>query len=127
MNTFANITFFREIVLDRLAALAKYFIRTVSQTRGLSEAAAKAAGGKIFTFGSYRLGVHGPGTDINTLCVVPKHISREDFFDVFEDILRNSEGVTEVCVGHSFRSSCAPCDRASTFREFLRPTFLSSN
>ena len=51
--------------------------------RGLSEAAANAAGGKIFTFGSYRLGVHAPGSDIDTLCVVPKHVSREDFFETF--------------------------------------------
>ena len=76
----------------------KKFVRTVSLNRGLSETAANAAGGKIFTFGSYRLGVHGPGTDIDTLCVVPKHVSREDFFDVFEHMLREAEGVTEVSV-----------------------------
>ncbi|GLB34180.1 putative polymerase pla1 [Lyophyllum shimeji] len=86
----------REIVLGRVAALVKKFVRTVSLARGLSEAAANAAGGKIFTFGSYRLGVHGPGADIDTLCVVPKHVSREDFFDVFEAMLREVEGVTEV-------------------------------
>jgi len=86
----------REIVLGRVAALVKKFVRAVSLNRGLSEAAANAAGGKIFTFGSYRLGVHGPGTDIDTLCVVPKHVSREDFFDVFEQMLRETEGVTEV-------------------------------
>jgi Nucleotidyltransferase domain len=85
-------------VLGRVAALVKKFVRTVSLNRGLSEAAANAAGGKIFTFGSYRLGVHGPGTDIDTLCVVPKHVSREDFFDVFEHMLRETEGVTEVSV-----------------------------
>ncbi|PIL37403.1 hypothetical protein GSI_01097 [Ganoderma sinense ZZ0214-1] len=86
----------REVVLDRLATLVKKFVRTVSLQRGLSEAAATAAGGKIFTFGSYRLGVHGPGSDIDTLCVVPKHVSREDFFDVFEHMLKEAEGVTEV-------------------------------
>lgn len=86
------------MVLGRVAALVKQFVRAASLTRGLSEAAANAAGGKIFTFGSYRLGVHGPGSDIDTLCVVPKHVSRDDFFDVFEPMLRELEGATEVAV-----------------------------
>jgi hypothetical protein len=72
----------------------------VSTSRGLSEAAANAAGGKIFTFGSYRLGVHGPGDDIDTLCVVPKHVSRDDFFEVFEPMLREVEGAAEISVGN---------------------------
>lgn len=96
----------REIVLGRVAALVKKFVHQVSLSRGLSEAAAQAAGGKIYTFGSYRLGVHGPGTDIDTLCVVPKHVSREDFFDAFEPMLRELEGVTEVAVGQS----CGPLE-----------------
>jgi len=91
----------REIVLGRVALLVKQFVKKVSMERGLSEAAANAAGGKIFTFGSYRLGVHGPGSDIDTLCVVPKHVSREDFFDVFEPMLKDMEGVTEVSVSRS--------------------------
>lgn len=91
-------TFRRESVLGRVAALVKQFVYQISLKRGLSEAAASAAGGKIFTFGSYRLGVHGPGSDIDTLCVVPKHVSREDFFDVFEGMLRDLEDVTEVSV-----------------------------
>ncbi|KAI0322506.1 poly-A polymerase [Amylostereum chailletii] len=86
----------REIVLGRVAALVKAFVKNVSMAQGFSEAQAVAAGGKIFTFGSYRLGVHGPGSDIDTLCVVPKHISREDFFDVFESMLREVEGVSDV-------------------------------
>lgn len=88
----------RELVLGRVATLVKKFVYKVGISRGLSEAAAAAAGGKIFTFGSYRLGVHGPGSDIDTLCVVPKHVSREDFFEVFEPMLREFEGVTEVSV-----------------------------
>ena len=83
----------------------KKFVYQVSIARGLSEATANAAGGKIFTFGSYRLGVHGPGTDIDTLCVVPKHVSREDFFEVFEGMLKELDGVTEVSVCyHTLRS-----------------------
>jgi poly(A) polymerase len=97
----------REIVLGRLAALVKSFVKTVSISCEHSEAAAEMAGGKIFTFGSYRLGVHGPGSDIDTLCVVPKHVSREDFFNVFEKMLRDTEGVTEVSVSHL----SLPCER----------------
>ena len=81
-----------------MAGLVKKFVHRVCLQHGLSEAAAAAAGGKIFTFGSYRLGVHGPGSDIDTLCVVPKHVAREDFFLVFEPMLREFEGVTEVSV-----------------------------
>ena len=69
---------------------------------GLSETVANAAGGKVFTFGSYRLGVQSPGSDIDTLCVVPKHVSREDFFEVFEPMLKDAEGVTEVSVRFAF-------------------------
>ena len=90
----------REIVLGRLETLVKSFVKSVSLARGLSEATAETAGGKIFTFGSYRLGAHGPGSDIDTLCVVPKHVSRKDFFEVFEGMLRNTEGVTEVSVSY---------------------------
>lgn len=112
---------FREIVLGRVAALVKKFVHDVSIARGLSEAAANASGGKIFTFGSYRLGVHGPGSDIDTLCVVPKHVSREDFFEVFEKMLKETDGVSEVSVRASliqresleiiaaFRLGCTRC------------------
>ncbi|KAF8514857.1 polymerase, partial [Hysterangium stoloniferum] len=86
----------RELVLGRVAGLVKKFVYQVCLQHGLSESAAAAAGGKIFTFGSYRLGVHGPGADIDTLCVVPKHVAREDFFTVFEPMLREFEGVSEV-------------------------------
>lgn len=86
----------REIVLGRVDNLVKRFVRKVSLLRGLSEAAANSAGGKIFTFGSYRLGVHGPASDIDTLCVVPKHVSREDFFEIFEPMLKEVEGVSNI-------------------------------
>jgi poly(A) polymerase len=92
----------------------KKFVYQVSIARGLSEASASAAGGKIFTFGSYRLGVHGPGTDIDTLCVVPKHVSREDFFDVFERMLKEMDGVTEVSVSCNLFSALSEVTKLLT-------------
>jgi poly(A) polymerase len=59
----------------------------VSRKKGLSEAAVEAAGGKIFTYGSYRLGVYGPGSDIDTLVVGPKQVLIDDFFSDFPPVL----------------------------------------
>ena len=38
----------------------------------MSEEAAKAAGGKIYTSGSYRLRIHEPNSDIDAICVAPQ-------------------------------------------------------
>ena len=86
----------REVLLGRVDTLVKEFVYRASIKHGLPEAAARAAGGKIFTFGSYRLGVHGPGSDIDTLCVAPKHVQREDFFEIFEVLLNAQEGIAET-------------------------------
>lgn len=105
----------REVVLSKVDAMVKDFVYQASLAHGLSESIASTSGGKIFSFvsgiekqgcyvaladrtlqGSYRLGVHGPGSDIDTLCVVPKHVQREDFFSIFEGMLREREEVTEL-------------------------------
>lgn len=41
--------------------MVKEFVYRVGLIQGLTEDQAKRAGGKIFTFGSYRLGVHNAG------------------------------------------------------------------
>lgn len=85
-----------EVVLGRVDAIVKEFVYRASLAHGLPESAARSAGGKIFTFGSYRLGVHGPGSDIDTLCVAPKHVQREDFFTIFEALLKERNEITEL-------------------------------
>ena len=51
----------RQEVMGRLSTIFKDFVRKVSIQNGLPEELANDVGGKIFTFGSYRLGVHGKG------------------------------------------------------------------
>lgn len=51
----------RKKVLTLLQNVTYEFVKVVSRKKGLSPAAVEASGGKIFTYGSYRLGVYGPG------------------------------------------------------------------
>lgn len=51
----------RKTTLQSIQKITVEFVRQVSKKKGLSQAAVDAAGGKIFTYGSYRLGVYGPG------------------------------------------------------------------
>lgn len=75
------------MVLTSLQTITEEFVKEVSRAQGLAEVVINSAGGKIFTYGSFRLGVYGPGSDIDTLVVVPKHIYRQDFFKYYPDIL----------------------------------------
>ncbi|WVN87612.1 uncharacterized protein L203_102795 [Cryptococcus depauperatus CBS 7841] len=86
----------RERLLSNIAQLVAKFVHDVSIKLGMSEKMATEAGGRIYTSGSYRLGVHGPGADIDTICVCPRHIYKEHFFGEFQDMLRAWPAVTEI-------------------------------
>ncbi len=59
MGTDVDLT--RKTTLQSIQKITVEFVRQVSKKKGLSQTAVDGAGGKIFTYGSYRLGVYGPG------------------------------------------------------------------
>ena len=87
----------RKMVLGKISELFRdWCYQRILKKPGMNEEMAQSAGGKIFTFGSYRLGVHGPGTDIDILCVSPRYITREEFErDMFE-VLKKQPCVTKI-------------------------------
>jgi poly(A) polymerase len=75
-------------VLESLQAICDEFVRRVAREKEpKNELLIKNARGKIFTYGSFRLGVFGPGSDIDTLVVAPKYVTRDDYFKYFPDLL----------------------------------------
>uniref|UniRef100_A0A0A9EWX4 polynucleotide adenylyltransferase n=1 Tax=Arundo donax TaxID=35708 RepID=A0A0A9EWX4_ARUDO len=87
----------REEVLGELDKIIKDWVKQLTSQRGYTDQMVEEANAVLFTFGSYHLGVHGPGADIDTLCVGPSYVNREeDFFIVLHDILAQTEDVTEL-------------------------------
>lgn len=55
-------------------------------------------GGTLYTFGSIKLGVFSKGADVDIVCIVPKCITRNQFFSDFPDFLRKQPGVRKMTV-----------------------------
>uniref|UniRef100_A0A8K9WY27 polynucleotide adenylyltransferase n=1 Tax=Oncorhynchus mykiss TaxID=8022 RepID=A0A8K9WY27_ONCMY len=86
----------RLAVLGKLNTFVKEWIAEISETKNLPPSTITNVGGKIFTFGSYRLGVHTKGADIDALCVSPRHVERTDFFDSFFAKLKLHEEIKDL-------------------------------
>lgn len=51
----------RRVVLEKMQQVTEEFVRHVARLKGMPQSVIDGSGGKVATFGSYRLGVYGPG------------------------------------------------------------------
>lgn len=86
----------RREALIKLQEISNQWIYRKALEQNLPEHNASSTTGKIFTFGSYRLGVNFIGADIDALLVVPRFVSREEFFTDFQAVLAEEESVEDL-------------------------------
>lgn len=70
-------------VLKHLQKVTEEFVKRCAKAKRLPQSTVDSLGGKIFTYGSYTIGVHGPDSDIDTLVVAPKIVTMDQFFEIF--------------------------------------------
>ncbi|AEO69152.1 9941c846-94b2-46b6-986e-f97ede243034 [Thermothielavioides terrestris] len=78
----------RKEVLAQLEKITNAFVqRAAREKHGKNAILIRDAIGRVFTYGSYRLGVYGPGSDMDTLVVAPKYVTVEQYFRIFPEVL----------------------------------------
>ena len=86
----------REEILISLKKCVKEAVKNVYKSNGKTDEEANSAGGGVFSFGSYRLGIVGPGDDIDVLCIAPDIDSKDDVkkcgrYELFEEMRKQLE------------------------------------
>uniref|UniRef100_A0A915CZ81 polynucleotide adenylyltransferase n=1 Tax=Ditylenchus dipsaci TaxID=166011 RepID=A0A915CZ81_9BILA len=85
-------------------ALVKDWIHSL-HVRKLPNSHVEKVGGKIFGFGSFRLGDFFKEADMDILCVAPDVANSKDFFTGFYDVLEKHPKVTQII---SLQSTLVP-------------------
>jgi poly(A) polymerase len=83
-------------VIAALNDLVQEWVQECCRAAHLSDAAARQCAARIYTFGSYRLGVNASGGDIDMLLVVPRFVTRDAFFATLRPKLEASARVREL-------------------------------
>ena len=90
--------------LGKLNELVAAFVKAAYEQGGHGDLYNEVTSFRLRTLGSYSLDVHLPGADMNTVMVVPKHVSRKDMFSllypsmVARDDIKNLVKVEEARV-----------------------------
>ena len=97
----------RQEILFSLRNCVKEAVKNIYKDKGKTDEEANNAGGDVFPFGSYKLGIVGPGDDIDVLCIAPATDKREnneecERIELFKEMekqlekLRNKNEVTQI-------------------------------
>ncbi|SOS77518.1 poly(A) polymerase PAP, putative [Plasmodium sp. gorilla clade G1] len=86
----------RENVLGMINKLFHEFLIELSINQGISEEEANNISGNLYTFGSYRLGVITPNSDIDCIFLAPQNLTREIFFNEFYLKLQQDRNVKKL-------------------------------
>ena len=90
----------REEILISLKKCVLEAVKNVYKAKGKTDEEANSAGGGLFSFGSYRLGIVGPGDDIDVLCLAPATDTRGDSkncerTELFEEMRKQLEKLSK--------------------------------
>jgi len=86
----------RSTVMAEITELFRAWVASVCESKGVPHELAIKAGGQVLTSGSYRLGINEKGMDIDTICVAPQPVTREDFFGSLQAILEDHDSVENL-------------------------------
>ncbi|XP_065199639.1 poly(A) polymerase type 3-like [Planococcus citri] len=87
---------YREGVLSKLNEMVKEWIFEICLAHDVPQEVAEQVGGKIYSSGLYRLGVHQRGDRIEAVCVAPRLIDRSYYFSTFYEKLKNRPEIKEL-------------------------------
>ena len=86
----------RREMVQELDILVKQWVRSEGLRQGLNWTQVEKLGGNVVTYGSFRLGVVDRDSDLDLLAVVPRHVTRDDFFQEFYMHLAKRPEVSEL-------------------------------
>ena len=96
----------REEILFSLRNCVKEAVKNIYLNKHKTIEEANSAGGEVFSFGSYKLGIVGPGDDIDVLCIAPatgtiesnstEKCERIELFQEMEKQLEKLRGENEI-------------------------------
>ena len=103
-------------IISELDMLVKQWVRSEGLARSMGWSNVEQLGGKVVSYGSYKLSVVDKESDLDLLVVVPKHVSREDFFtNLYDQLLKK--------VNRTYLSVCFSLNLFTIF--YFRTRFLS--